>query len=538
MHSKSLLSKLTLVAAAVSATFVAPEVYSGVMHSDVSIQTYTDFGQNMGRYVVGGKVNALLEKIRTDAGGITIPYTDGQADRVVMSNKQGMINFSATIDNGAGVAISPTFIATVHHNPAYRINASYGNRVVGSDYSLKYEAIAIEGSDVFWLDVDGWDYAVHRQSKLQTDAVWNPVASQDTVSGIKDKVAKGETVHIYHSGGGVMEQYVDGSYNYLESGHIYNIGTVQKITGMSVNDEGVINLRQNPDYNAGNGANANNPLPNGLRQGDSGSPVFIYNATAGRYEYIASQQAIDSTTTTITQARGNVAWVEKTLASFNVAVDMATDTVTENTVYLNKITQTEEVITDSSNRSTTICEGTVTNAAGDALATFNGIASGQHTWKSLAPVMDSETWTWYTYSGYLNQTDEDLFFNDNLVFSAAANAVNNIILTDTVDLGVGYVEFNAGEYHISSELTSAGVSEGNLLNSAGYVLNAGAKVHIKLTNPSDYVYEWRAMGPGELYIDGTGNTHALLNVGGESTSIYNRPAVMLHTTCWLTPVLR
>ena len=47
------------------------------MHTDATFQTYADFGQNMGRYVVGNKVNALVRQIRENDGGIAIQYTTG-----------------------------------------------------------------------------------------------------------------------------------------------------------------------------------------------------------------------------------------------------------------------------------------------------------------------------------------------------------------------------------------------------------------------------------------------------------------------------
>lgn len=136
------LSKVTLVAAAtVSATFiVAPDTQAGIMHPDVSYQTYADFGQNLGRYVVGNKEKALLKHIRKEAGGITVSYTDGQADRVAISNEQGMINFSSVIDNigdtcmGAAGAIGPNMLGTVNH--MWSADASFADCLLGADKAI------------------------------------------------------------------------------------------------------------------------------------------------------------------------------------------------------------------------------------------------------------------------------------------------------------------------------------------------------------------------------------------------------------------
>lgn len=51
--------------------------YAAIMHSQVSLLTYTDFGQNRGRYSAGN-VNALLQHIREVEGGVRINYQDGR----------------------------------------------------------------------------------------------------------------------------------------------------------------------------------------------------------------------------------------------------------------------------------------------------------------------------------------------------------------------------------------------------------------------------------------------------------------------------
>ncbi|MBR5889360.1 MAG: hypothetical protein IKY92_04875, partial [Akkermansia sp.] len=73
LHLNLSLRRALLAAMAAVATF-APSATAGVMHSDATYQTYTDFGQNCGRYVVGGKVNDLLSEIRKAENGIAITY--------------------------------------------------------------------------------------------------------------------------------------------------------------------------------------------------------------------------------------------------------------------------------------------------------------------------------------------------------------------------------------------------------------------------------------------------------------------------------
>lgn len=57
-------------------TTLAP-AQAGIMHSDATLITYTDFGQNVGRYKTMESANALLQHIRQQEGGVTITYTGG-----------------------------------------------------------------------------------------------------------------------------------------------------------------------------------------------------------------------------------------------------------------------------------------------------------------------------------------------------------------------------------------------------------------------------------------------------------------------------
>ena len=77
LHLPSALRKALLLSLSTLA-FFSQTVQAGTLHSQATLQTYTDFGQNMGRYVTGSRVNALLAAIR-EKEGITITYTDGRA---------------------------------------------------------------------------------------------------------------------------------------------------------------------------------------------------------------------------------------------------------------------------------------------------------------------------------------------------------------------------------------------------------------------------------------------------------------------------
>lgn len=512
-----ILSRIQLFAmASAAACFLAPIAQGGGMHSDINILTYADFGQNKGRYAVGGNVNALLDAIRIKDGGVKIEYQVAKTPYVIAYD-QGMINFSATADIGAYNAISPTFIATVLHNGSQ--NGSFAEKIIGSAHAINYEGIDIRGSDIFRLAPDNgsgaqYDYMIQRQSKLITDVSWNPATTLTDIDSLDGGL-------LYHSGGGRMTLWdenigsrveIYGAYQYVTGG-INKINDAQQHAGTTN-----LSFHQNPNYGNGIGATQDNPMPNCIHGGDSGSPVFIYNETTKQYEYIAAQQSAGGNS--YGQARGNAEWTHSTMNSFNATVNQGNAA----TVYLNAIeteggTLGEEGInlTDNLGNSATLYSGTATDASGNALATYNGVKTGLNTWSDLSGIKDEQTW--YAYgTGYLERTDLELFHTSNLVFNAD-HASTEIILNATVDLGVGYAEFNKGEnveksaYSISSK-----TGEAFLLNSAGYVVNAGAEVHVKLNNPETYMREWRKTGAGALYIDGSGDTNALLALGGTGTT--------------------
>lgn len=96
------------------------------------------------------------------------------------------------------------------------------------------------------------------------------------------------------------------------------------------------------------------------------------------------------------------------------------------------------------------------------------------------------------------------------------------MLNDTVDLGIGYAEFSVSGEGKAAYTISSAEGESNQFNHAGYVIHDGAEVHLQLTGAAGYMYEWRKIGAGDLYIEGSGNNNVLLNIGGSGTTYLNR----------------
>ena len=507
---------LSLLGTVIAVTMGHQDAYAGTMHSDATYITYMDFAQNRGRYEVGSGVNALLNHIRTNVdNGITINYTDGTPTYTI-SNSQGMISFMGAHDGGYAAAISPNYIATVAHNG--EIDASFAERAVGTEHAINYSAVGVRSSatanmsDVVFRLVPMWeygsqyDYMVTRQSKIFTDITWNPLTSITDIPSLEGELQ-------YHVGGGSMNMWseADGKYHLIGG---YIIGSIKTITTAQLHSTTVPytnnSIFSTPNYGDGIGASLQNPLPLGTEGGDSGSPVFIYNSATGQYEYLAAHQS--GIGAGGAQARGNIEWTQQMLERFNVCPDMSSGEVR-----LQAITHAGDYYADKNGNSTLTHYGYATDANGNILGKYTGIRNGLSTWGDLSDIKDVQNWYAYDSNAHIQQSDPDLFFSSNLVFTAQQES-NTIVLDATVDLGIGYAEFNAGKLGKASFTITSAEGASNLFNHSGYVINEGAEVHLRLNNPADYMYEWRKNGAGDLYIDGTGDTNALLAVGGSGTT--------------------
>ncbi len=521
---------------AFSAIAVVPSTLQAVvMHPDVTIQTYTDFGQNKGRYVVGD-TNALLEHIRTEEGGAILTYTGGQADYTL---EHAMIDFGGIANNGASVAIGYNFIATVSHNGVQA--PSFTSNELGEN-AVTYQGIEYRYSDTFLLKPSN-DYKITRLSKIITDVTGSTVyGSQDgDYSGI---ATEGTLVNqlLYRAGAGLMlrSNSASGEAESVCGPYQYIVGGVTEISAVTVTDasDGAFTTTTFYNYQQ-NGAGASvgenapeTPLPYQGRGGDSGSPAWVWNANTGQYEYLNALQSGDDVM--ITYNRGNCSWTAEKMGSFDEKVEV----ISGATIYLGEIATAGDTISDTwtedekpMTADTVLYSGAVTDAEGRELARYNGVQSGLNTWSDLSSLKDTDNW--YNYgSSYLdastiyNQNStlgyEELFFNENLVLTAKNSGTRDVKLSATVDLGIGYVQFSRSAGEENAEFTVSGVTGSELLNTAGFVVDDAVTVRLNLTNPGNYMREWRKVGGGDLYVEGSGDNGIFLNVGGTGRTILDR----------------
>lgn len=477
------------------------------MHSQVSLLTYTDFGQNRGRYSVGN-VNALLQHIREVEGGVRINYQDGRAPYTM---QHGMIDFAAQCDGGFSAIIGYNFDATVKHNGIN--NNTYTGNHIGRENAIHYKAIEIIDngtfSDVFAY-VPSNDYRVTRQSKLATDVYGTSVYGQNSREDWDDLRGNLTGSLIYRAGSGNMQVAdLDGSVTGLAMAYTFITGGISSITDMyEFKTEGGCKVFF-PFNAASSGISASAPLPDKPLKGDSGSPVYIWNDKTERYEYLGAFQSIP---TNGSNATTSVRWSVEKMEGLNRIINSDTSTF-----YINGLSIEGETIADNLNHSTTIRKGVVQDADGKQIADYIGC---NHTWKNLSDVKDNAHW--YAYGNeYLSASVEDLFFTQNLVF-VAQHEQNAIVLNDDIDLGVGYVQLSKAEglSKASFTVTSAGNAD-NTLRSAGYVVDSGVELHLQIAD-NGQMSEWRKVGEGDLYIEGKGDTNILLNVGGGGKNFLNR----------------
>ncbi len=519
---KSLVAVMGSVAIALSINTAT----AGTSHADVSQITYTDFGQNMGRYQAGN-TNALLEYIRERDGGVTIEYLGGQP---TFTMPHEMISFESAMDGGAGAGIGYNFGVTCGHNGV--LNPIYSSRYIGTDNAIKYAGIEVNRSaSVFRLHT-GNDHKLERSNKLVTDVTLAEVYSIDSTTSITGQ-------YIYRVGGGYQKQAdyegnitsYAGAYAYITGGMVANTRISEVLHPIDYKGDQIelykIFVRGMATWGPDT-VNETYPLPYSSQGGDSGSPLYIWDESTQSYKFLASHYARGGNWNLYAYTSTN--WAQDVMDSFNQEVDMAQ--AVDNTVYINAVNKAGETITETNTgiaaASTVIHRGSVTTGTGDAATTiteFIGVRDGQNTWKSLSDQKNMQNWYGYANS-YMNTaqvTYADLFFTENLMFSTTSAETQNVVLNANIDLGVGYVHFTKGEEAEHATYSVSAADTAYQLNSAGYVVDGGVDVYLDLVNSdASFMREWRKIGDGNLHLVGTGNNEIFLNVGGNGATYLNQ----------------
>lgn len=513
---------------------------AAVRHTDVSLNTYVDFATNSGRYV-DGVTNAMLDYIRQRDGGVKIEYTGGQTAYTL---PHGMISFDSVADDGNMTVVGYSYVVTVAHNSSQMSPTFSGHDYgIGDAKAIKYLAVEEYGSQKNFVN-DIADYKLSRLTKLVTDA---PVAQ---MAGGSSSDYKGQLV--YRTAGGYQKiRDAEGKSSDETEKLTYQVGGIGSINSWnqtSVSSVHTADISGTTSWGS-TGVGEGSPLPFGGQQGDSGSPYFVWDGSTESFKLLMVHSASYDNRGYPEKTVGYEAtdWARQVMESDTVRVDMSR---VKGNLYINGIQKSDDKggVTDTVNGVEytvqpakgylTHDDGTLTHANWDAVS-INGIENGQHTWKSLSGLKDTDVW--YAYGNeYLNATesvvvqDKDkvaaegvtysrLFMTQNLEFEAAAdNAVYTIKVTADTDMGAGYVHFAAnGKKDVTFNVES---DKSYQLDSAGYVVDAGVQVNMSLRNwDSSYMREWRKVGEGTLNICGkNGNNEIFLNVGGTGKTLLNQ----------------
>ena len=558
----SLFKALTL---ALASTVYFSTVDAACLHAAVSPTTYTDFGQNMARYSVY-QVNELLTQIRAN-NGVQIPYTT-DTPPATMGIGQPMISFESVNGDGAFTAVGYNYTATVSHNGCP--NPCFTGRYVGEDQAVHYQGVEYRSSQnkVFLLS-PSIDYKITRSSKIFTDITASGVF--DTTQYLRDGGLVTDLVH-YRAGAGTCDQAdFEGNTHNLAGGYSYITGGVVATLGFSymeksatyegydykkdygpdegprdsrgvIDDPYTISIRGIQDYGPGGAGqpSEDNPkvylLPFVSRGGDSGSPVWAWNEKTEAYELISCHQARGGDNS---YSRGASEWTMAAMEYFNKHVDMDQ---AGHTVHMGAVvTQGDYKYDDTNKVGTTLQYGSITGVDGAfEEVSFCGVGPKDgntiYTWLSLYDRKDVQNW--YSYGNtYFNANGNgsgkemhlgDLFYTENIVFSSDGSDVNNIVLDADIDMGIGYAQFTTKEagqtaqFYLRSK--ENGLGRDYMLNSAGYIVDEGAELHIQVTNTQEdsegnaYFREWRKQGAGDMYLEGQGDNEIFLNLGGSGTT--------------------
>lgn len=251
---KKTVFRLNFLTACISLGIVS-QAWAGHTYFGIDYQYYRDFAENKGKFTVGAK-------------NIDVYNKEGQLVGTSMT-KAPMIDFSVVSRNGVAALVGDQYIVSVAHNGGYN-DVDFGAEGGNPDqHRFTYQIVKRNN---YQKDNEHYyheDYHNPRLNKFVTDAT--PVEMTINMNGntygnitdYPDRVRIGSGRQYWHKKNGNPQQ-ISGGYSYLIAGNTHN-----QVGG----SDGHVSL--NGDVKEPNNYG---PLPTGVSFGDSGSPMFIYDA--------------------------------------------------------------------------------------------------------------------------------------------------------------------------------------------------------------------------------------------------------------------
>ena len=249
-----------------------PFSLAGLMHPDISLQTYRDFAENRKPFTAG-------------AVNVPVYYKDGTLSGFIPR----IMSFESVVDEGfAALTGHPQFLASVAHNGGYQ-GASFTKRFGGKDHYRVVKKYNGWGSKTDYT----FDIQVARLDKIVTEAAAVPYADdEELLANLKGKL-------VLRVGGGTQKVAIDKNQSKDISGaYAFLTGGTVRFSNVLVNPP-----TNNPDHPASRfkafqfqyslqlEKNPDLPLPICILGGDSGSPSWVYNENNKRWEYIGPGQS-------------------------------------------------------------------------------------------------------------------------------------------------------------------------------------------------------------------------------------------------------
>ncbi|EKN3608785.1 S6 family peptidase [Yersinia enterocolitica] len=411
------LLRISLISTTIASMATPMISHASILRSDVSYQTFRDFAENKGLFV---------------PGAIDIPIYDKDGNLVGRLDKAPMPNFSSVSTSGVATLISPQYLASVKHNSGYK-TVSFGSG--GNSYSI-----------VDRNNHSSVDFHAPRLNKLVTEVIPTAVTEEGITEGAYKNTER--YTAFYRVGSGT--QYIkdkDGNRSNIAGGYAFRTGGTVG-TPRGGNSSGKIHSNPGQLYNSENG-----PLSSYGTPGDSGSPLFAFDALQQKWVLVA-----------VTTAYSGLTGV----ANYWQVIPLD---------FLNEVIQED-------------FDAPVTSVSGQGVLNWNyDQAAGIGT-------LTQGTTTWDMHG----QKENDLNAGKNLVFNGKNG---EIVLKDSVTQGAGYLEF-ADSYTVSaaSDQTWTG---------AGIITDKGTNVSWKVNGvDGDNLHK---LGEGTLTINGTGVNPGGLKVG-------------------------
>ncbi|HHF5353875.1 TPA: adhesion and penetration autotransporter Hap [Haemophilus influenzae] len=239
---------------------IASQAWAGHTYFGIDYQYYRDFAENKGKFTVGAK-------------NIEVYNKNGNLVGTSMT-KAPMIDFSVVSRNGVAALVGDQYIVSVAHNGGYN-SVDFGAEGPNPDqHRFTYQIVKRNNYKPGKDNPYHGDYHMPRLHKFVTDA--EPAKMTDNMNGknyadlskYPDRVRIGTGEQWWRTD---EEQKQGSKSSWLADAYLWRIaGNTHSQSGAG---NGTVNL-------SGDITKPNNygPLPTGVSFGDSGSPMFIYDA--------------------------------------------------------------------------------------------------------------------------------------------------------------------------------------------------------------------------------------------------------------------